>query len=172
MSLDQIHAAIPHREPFLLVDEIVEQSEARIVCRKAFTGSEYFFAGHYPGFPLVPGVLLCEAAMQAGAILLARHVSANAAAAEGQSVPVATRMNDVKFKQMVRPGDTIQIEVELTERLADAFFLKATVAVHDKLAVRFEFACTLTRPAEGQPAVWHAGSNLRTNAAGQVEKME
>jgi 3-hydroxyacyl-[acyl-carrier-protein] dehydratase len=137
MSLDPIHTAIPHREPFLLVDEIVEQTDERIVCRKTFTGQEYFFAGHYPGFPLVPGVLLCEAAMQAGAILLARHV------AGGRGVPVATRMNEVKFKQMVRPGDTIEMHVELAERLADAFFLKAKVTVRDKLAVRFEFACTL-----------------------------
>jgi 3-hydroxyacyl-[acyl-carrier-protein] dehydratase len=86
----------------------------------------------------VPGVLLCEAAMQAGAILLARHMPV-----DGKRVPVATRMNEVKFKQMVRPGDTIEMHVELAERLADAFFLKAKVTVRDKLAVRFEFACTL-----------------------------
>ena len=138
MTLDRIHAAIPHREPFLLVDEIVEQTDDQIVCRKTFTGGEYFFAGHYPEFPVVPGVLLCEAAMQAGAILLSRHVD------EGKgSVPVATRMNDVKFKRMVRPGDTIDIEVRLKERLADAFFLQAKVAVAGQPAVRFEFACTL-----------------------------
>jgi 3-hydroxyacyl-[acyl-carrier-protein] dehydratase len=144
MSLDQIHAAIPHREPFLLVDEVLQQTDERIVCRKTFTGREYFFAGHYPGFPLVPGVLLCEAAMQAGAILLARHVPAG-----GRGVPVATRMNDVKFKHMVRPGDTIEMQVDLAERLADAFFLKAKVTLRDKQAVRFEFACTLAQvPAE------------------------
>jgi 3-hydroxyacyl-[acyl-carrier-protein] dehydratase len=146
MSRSLIHATIPHREPFLLVDEIVEQTDDRIVCRKTFTGEEYFFAGHYPGFPLVPGVLLCEAAMQAGAILLARHVAddtADAGASAGKRVPVATRMNDVKFKQMVRPGDTIEMHVELAERLADAFFLKAKVTAGGKLAVRFEFACTL-----------------------------
>jgi 3-hydroxyacyl-[acyl-carrier-protein] dehydratase len=138
LTLAAIHAAIPHREPFLLVDEIVEQDERRLVCRKQFTGQEYFFAGHYPGYPLVPGVLLCEAAMQAGAILLSRHADG----AEGR-VPVATRMNEVKFKQMVRPGDTIEIAVDLLERLSDAFFLKATVTTGGKTAVRFEFACTL-----------------------------
>ncbi len=57
-------------------------------------------------------------------------------------MPVATRMNDVRFKRMVRPGETIRMEVELTERLADAFFLKAKVTVDGKVAVRFEFACT------------------------------
>ena len=138
MSLDRIHAAIPHREPFLLVDEIIEESDDRIRCRKHFTGEEYFFAGHYPDFPLVPGVILCEAAMQAGAILLSRHIAAGSG-----GVPVATRMNDVRFKQMVRPGETIDIDVQLTERLANAFFLKAKVSSGGKTAVTFDFACTV-----------------------------
>ena len=137
MTHQEILNAIPHRDPFLLVDEIVERSEQRIVGRKTFTGQEWFFAGHYPGHPLVPGVLLCEAAMQCGAILL----SSQFAAGEGK-VPVATRMNEVRFKRMVVPGETILMEVELTERLADAFFLKAKVTVDGKVALRFEFACT------------------------------
>ena len=141
MSHTEILAAIPHREPFLLVDEIVEQSDSRIVCTKRFSGEEYFFAGHYPGHPLVPGVLLCEAAMQAGAILLSRHL----AEMQPGMLPVATRMNDVRFKRMVRPGKTLRMEVELVERLADAFFLKAKVTVENQLAVRFEFACTVVQ---------------------------
>jgi 3-hydroxyacyl-[acyl-carrier-protein] dehydratase len=137
MSRQQILDAIPHRDPFLLIDEIVEWTDSRIVCTKTFSGSEEFFAGHYPGYPLVPGVLLCEAAMQAGAVLLSRHL-----AEAGGRVPVATRMNDVRFKRMVRPGETIRMEVELVERLAGAFFLKAKSTVDGKTAVRFEFACT------------------------------
>lgn len=138
MSLDTIHAAIPHRAPFLLVDEVVEQTDDQIECRKTFSAQEYFFAGHYPGFPLVPGVLLCEAGMQAGAILLSRHVQGT----QGR-VPVATRMNEVKFKRMVRPGETITIDVHLVERLSDAFFLKAKITCEGEIAARFEFACTL-----------------------------
>jgi len=92
MSLEEILAAIPHRPPFLLVDEIVERSEQRIVCRKTFRGDEYFYAGHYPGYPITPGVLLCEAAMQAGAILLAHVV-----AAEPGKVPVVAKMSAVRF---------------------------------------------------------------------------
>ena len=136
MSRQQIYDAIPHREPFLLVDEIVDWTESRIVCTKVFTGEEDFFAGHYPGFPIVPGVLLCEASMQCGAILLSRHL----AGIEGK-VPVATRMNNVKFRRIVRPGETIRMEVDLVERLADAFFLKAKASVEGQVAVRFEFAC-------------------------------
>ena len=137
MTHQEILDAIPHRDPFLLVDEIRERSDTRIVGTKVFGRDDWFFAGHYPGHPLVPGVLLCEAAMQCGAILLSQHFSD----IEGK-VPVATRMNDVRFKRMVRPGEKLLIEVELTERLADAFFLKAKVTVDGKVAVRFEFACT------------------------------
>ncbi|MEQ8789084.1 MAG: 3-hydroxyacyl-ACP dehydratase FabZ family protein [Pirellulaceae bacterium] len=139
MTLEQIHAAIPHRAPMLLVDEIVEQSDDCITCRKTFRDDEYFFQGHYPGYPLVPGVILCESGMQAGAILLARFVE------EGGGVPVATRLGDVKFKKMVRPGDVIEMQVTLNERLADAFFLTARVTCGGKLAARFDFACTLAK---------------------------
>lgn len=121
----------------LLVDEIIQRSEQRIVCRKTFRADEFFFQGHYPGFALVPGVVLCESAMQAGAILL------SALMADGNGVPVATRMNEVKFKNMVRPGDTIEMSVDLVERMANAFFLKAKVTKEGKLAVSFEFACTM-----------------------------
>lgn len=139
MSNPAIEAAIPHRGPMLLVDEVVEQTEERIVCTKTFTPDEYFFQGHYPDYPLVPGVILCEATMQAGAILLSKLV------VDGEGVPVATRLNDVKFKKMVRPGDCIQMEVKLNERLADAFFMTGKVTVGGKLAVRFDFACTVAQ---------------------------
>jgi 3-hydroxyacyl-[acyl-carrier-protein] dehydratase len=147
MSLEAIKAAIPHREPFLLLDEVVEQSDLRIVCRKRFTGDEFWYAGHYPEFPLTPGVLLCEAAMQAGAVLLSKL-----AAPTPGSVPVATRANNVKFRNMVRPGDTIEITAEITERLADAFFLQAKVTVDGKTAVTFDFACKLVEPPQKETA--------------------
>ena len=76
--------------------------------------------------------------MQCGAILLSKYFNDS----EKNKIPVATRMNDVRFKRMVRPGETIRMEVELTERLADAFFLNAKVTVENKIAVRFQFACT------------------------------
>ncbi len=129
--------AIPHRDPFLFVDAIEHWDESTIICTKTFSGTEAFFGGHYPGFPLVPGVVLCEAAMQAGAILLSKYLKD----AEGK-VPVATRMNDVRFKRMVHPGETLRMEVQLVEKVASAFFLGAKVSVDGKVAVRFEFACT------------------------------
>jgi len=149
MSLESIQAAIPHRPPFLLLDEIVEQSADRIVCRKRFSGDEFWYQGHYPDYPLTPGVLLCEAAMQAGAVLLSQAtVDAQAGAGLDGAVPVATRMNNVQFRAMVHPGDEISIEVELTERLANAYYMKAKVtnATAGKLAARLEFACTVAKP--------------------------
>lgn len=135
----EILAAIPHRPPMLLVDELVSRSSDAIHCRKTFHADEHFLQGHYPEMPIVPGIILCECGMQAGAVLLAALVQPQ----QGQ-VPVATRLNDVKFKRVVRPGDTVDIEVNLAERLADAFFLKAKVSCAGKVAARFDFACTLT----------------------------
>ena len=120
----------------LLLDDVVEWEQERIVCKKTFQPNEWFFQGHYPEFPLVPGVLLCEAAMQAGAVLLSKHP-------KGEGVPVAGRLNDVKFKRMIRPGDTILIETTLDERMGDAFFLSAKINCDGKLAVTLSFAVTL-----------------------------
>ena len=121
----------------LLVDEVVELGNDRIVCRKAIRTDDFFLQGHYPENPIVPGVILCEFAMQAGAILLSEQMPA------GEGIPIATRMNDVKFKRMVRPGDTIEAEVLLVERLAAAFFLRGKVMVAGSVAARLDFACTL-----------------------------
>lgn len=136
----KIQAAIPHRPPMLLIDEIVEQTETTIHCRKRFDGSEFFVQGHFPNFPIVPGVILCECAMQSGAILLAAQAS------DSSAVPVATRLDAVKFKLMVRPGDTIDILVALKEVVSSAFFLSGKITVAGKLAARLDFACTLAQP--------------------------
>ncbi|MCA9126590.1 MAG: beta-hydroxyacyl-ACP dehydratase [Planctomycetales bacterium] len=131
-----ISSAIPHRPPMLLIDEIVAQADQTIHCRKRFNADEFFVQGHFPGYPLVPGVILCESALQAGAILIA------SVSGQSSSVPVVTRLDGVKFKQMVRPGDTVDIHVELMESLSNAFFLKGKITVGGKLAARLEFACT------------------------------
>src|SRR5262245_61297562 len=145
MSLDEIRAAIPHRPPFLLVDEIVERDDRRILCRKTFHEDEWYFAGHYPEFPITPGVLLCEAAMQAGAILLSQF-----APPLEDAVPVAARMDDVRFKRMVHPGDTVEIEVELLEQISRVWYLKARVFNNGQVAVKFDFTCTVAPRPNGE----------------------
>ena len=140
LTRDEICRLIPHRDPFLWIDEVVAESANRLTARKFVAPELDVFRGHYPGQPVLPGVLLCEAAMQAGAVLIARQAGA---ALRAGRVPVATRINNVKFRRMVRPGDWLEIEVELCERLADAFFLKAKIQVDGKSAAELEFACTL-----------------------------
>ena len=143
--------AIPHRPPFLYVDKIIERAPDGVVCQKTFEPDEYFFAGHYPDFPLVPGVILCEAAMQAGAVFLAELIrkeerdSTDGAQSIDNSpkIPVATRVNDVKFRKIVRPGETIKIAVALKEKMANAYFFLANITVDGKTAARLEFACAL-----------------------------
>lgn len=142
--------AIPHRWPFLFVDAILEWTDERIVTEYTFKPDEFFFAGHYPDRPLVPGVLLCESAMQAGAVFLSKRFAAEDANAPIVSppaeprVPVVGRMNEIKFKRIVSPGETVRCEVTFKEKMGSAYFLSAKVTVDSELAVRFEFACTRT----------------------------
>ncbi len=136
-TLAQIKSAIPHRPPMLLLDEIVSQSADEIICRKTFHADEFFFQGHYPDQPLVPGVILCECGAQAAAVLLASLID------NIEGVPVLTRMNDVKFKVMVRPGDTIEVQVKLDEMVSNAYFLTAQIKVAGTLAARLSLACTI-----------------------------
>ncbi len=138
--MSTIEEAIPHRPPMLLVDEVVEQQENRIVCRKTFRPEEFFTQGHFPNYPLVPGVILCEATLQSGAILLSRFTPKEGA------VPVATRLDNVRFKRMVRPGDTVEIEVTLNEVVSTAYFMTGKVTLDGKLAARLDFACTVAAP--------------------------
>lgn len=129
---------IPHRPPMLLIEEIVSETEDSILCRKTFRADEFFVQGHYPDEPIVPGVILCECGAQAGAALIATRISD-----ETGGVPVLTRLGDARFKKIVRPGDTVELDVSIDEELSGAFFLTAKVLLEGKVAVRFQFACTL-----------------------------
>ena len=136
MNREEIQQLIPHRDPFLWLDEVVEISDTKIHARKFLDPSLDVFAGHYPHHPVFPGVLQCEADMQAGAVLIARS-----AVMQAGDVPVATRLNNTKFRRMIHPGETMDIEVELTERLSNAYFLTGKVSVAGQVATRLEFAC-------------------------------
>ncbi len=144
-KLEEVKAAIPHREPFLFIDEIVECDGKRILCKKTFTGEEFFFQGHYPNYPIVPGVILCEAAMQAGAILLTKIFTEEDV---DNRIPVAAKMSEVRFKQSVRPGDTILLEVKFKDKMTGVYFLRGKVTLNGKTSVQFDFACALTEKPE------------------------
>ncbi|HMP79178.1 MAG TPA: 3-hydroxyacyl-ACP dehydratase FabZ [Pirellulaceae bacterium] len=140
MDQQEICQWIPHRPPMLLVDRVSEWSETTLRAEKTFRPEEFFFQGHYPEFPLVPGVVLCECAAQAAAVLLAKR------AIEAPGVPVLTRLNDVRFKRLVRPGDTLVIDVVLDEQLKNAFYLSAIGRVDQQIAFRLSLACTVAQP--------------------------
>lgn len=136
MDRDDILQAIPHRDPFLWIDEVVSIDGETIHARKTLDSSLPVFQGHFPDYPVFPGVLQCEAALQAGAILISQIEQIPSG-----NVPVATRINNVKFRRMVRPGETIDIEVELTEKLSNAYFMTGKVSVEGTVSTRLEFAC-------------------------------
>lgn len=140
MNTEDIQSRIPHRDPFLWIDEVTEIGDERIVAKKFLAPDLPVFRGHYPDFPILPGVLQCEAAFQAAAILIAEIEPVT----DGE-VPVVTRVNNVKFRRPIRPGETMEIEAKITERLAKAFFLSATVRVDGKTSARLEFACTAAK---------------------------
>ncbi|MDO5580690.1 MAG: 3-hydroxyacyl-ACP dehydratase FabZ family protein [Planctomycetia bacterium] len=137
-----VEGFIPHRFPFLFIDEVLEWTETRIVCTYHFKGDEFFFQGHYPGSPIVPGVILCESAMQAGAVFLSKAFQDTGEG--GSKMPVVGRMNEVKFKNIVRPGNTIRLEVSLKEKMGSAWFMNAKILNEGKTVLTFEFACTET----------------------------
>ena len=124
----------------LLVDEIVSHSDKEIVCRKSFSGDEYFFQGHYPEPPIVPGVILCESTVQAGAVLLSQLTAGT------DGVPVLTRMSDVKFKKIIKPGDTIELNVKLDEVVSNAYYLTGIAKCDGKVAARLGFTCSIANP--------------------------
>ena len=138
MSTEEIEKRIPHRPPMRLVDAIIEQDDSSIVCSKTFQSDEYFVQGHFPDRPIVPGVIQCECCLQAGAVLLFDLLEK-----KGDFVPVATRMDGVKFKRMVRPGDTVEIRVQLNDRVSDAFYMTGKLFVDGKIACRLDFACSV-----------------------------
>ena len=152
MSSDEVLAGIPHRGNMLLVDEVVSRGEDQIVCRKTFRADEYFFDGHFPGDPIVPGVIQCECCLQSGALLLG---GLNNAIETGDSstpppLPVATRIDGVKFKQMVRPGDTVEMAITLNETISNAYYMTGRMTCGGKLVTRLDFTCSLvTPPAAG-----------------------
>lgn len=144
-DLDTIKALIPHREPFLLVDKILDYSHGQgvITTEKTFPPDLEVFKGHYPGSPIVPGVLLCEAIFQSGALLMSLRAREEQQANQAHKVPVLTRIGAAKFKRFAGPGDTVNITVTIVETLATAIFFKGKLYVNGKLGVQIDFTCAL-----------------------------
>ena len=144
-SKEFIYERIPHRQPFLWVDSVKEISDNHLVAHKYIDPELEVFQGHYPHHPIMPGVLLCEAVFQAGALLISEMSSENNVnSLMSAKVPVLTRIQNAKFKREVYPGDSITIDVSLLERMSNAWFMKGKILVDGKIAVKVDFACAQT----------------------------
>ena len=133
----EVPAILPHRYPFLLVDRVVEiEIGRRIVALKNVTVNEPFFNGHFPGRPLMPGVLLCEAVVQAGGILA--HATAPDTMVRGK-IAMLTALDRVRFRQQVIPGDQLLLEVALMRRHGPFWKMRGVVLIAGKVAAELEF---------------------------------
>jgi len=149
MDAPEIAALLPHRYPFLLVDRIVEvEVGKRIVAIKNVTVNEPFFAGHFPGYPIMPGVLLCEAVVQAGGILA--RLTSTEVDDQTQMLAMLTSLDRVRFRQKVTPGDQLRLEVEAVRRRGSFWKMRGVARVDEKTAAELEFTVVfeVDRPRE------------------------
>jgi beta-hydroxyacyl-ACP dehydratase FabZ len=139
LDIQDVLKLLPHRYPFLLVDRIVEcDDQRRIVGLKNVTMNEPFFQGHFPGFPVMPGVLQLEAMAQTGGILM------NRIAAGSERVPFFMSIDKAKFRRVVKPGDQMRIEVEFTTIKTKIAKFQGKVFVDGELASEAEMMCMIT----------------------------
>ena len=136
---EEILNSIPHRPPFLFVDEIIEQTGDSIITRKRIAPDEPFFKGHYPDYPIMPGVLVCECVFQAGALLVSKRLGALQ-----EGVPVLTRIANVKFRKPVLPGDVLEMSVDYIEQVGPAHYMKGKASANGKTVLTVEFTAMLT----------------------------
>ena len=146
-EIREIMALLPHRYPFLLIDrvlELVPGERARAI--KNVTINEPFFTGHFPGRPLMPGVLILEALAQAAGVLAFR-TSAETPAEGGLYYFVG--IDKARFKRTVEPGDQLVLDIVLKKRRRDVWCFGAEARVNSKLACSAELMCAWQRPSEG-----------------------
>ena len=152
LDINQIQQILPHRYPFLLIDRVIDLTrKQRIVAIKNVTVNEPFFAGHFPGYPIMPGVLMVEAIAQAGGALLLTEVPDR----DGKLM-VFTGIEKARFRRPVVPGDQLRIEVTVTAWRSTAVRMQGEVFVEGKLAAEAVVTCRLVdrkggNGAEAQP---------------------
>ncbi len=137
MNKAQIMDILPHRDNMLLIDE-AEVRDGVAHGRKTIQGDEWFLQGHFPGNPVVPGVILCEIMAQSACVLLAQG------AAEG-ATPFFSSLDNVRFKHPVRPGDVFETECVVNKTKSVFYFCSGKGYVNGKLCVSADFSFALVR---------------------------
>jgi len=160
MDIVEIMSILPHRYPFLLIDRIVEmERKTRVVALKNVTINEPHFAGHFPEYPIVPGVLMVEAIAQAGGALLLTEIPDRA-----EKLMVFTGIDSAKFRRPVLPGDQLRIEVTVLNWRATAVRMKGVATVDGKVACEATIMCALVPRAAKQAGEAAPGEAAPTGA--------
>ena len=136
MDRQGIRSILPHREPMLLLDDVTLDGK-RAVGHYRVRGEEFFLQGHFPGRPIVPGVILCEILAQSACVLLQDGMG------EGK-LPLYTGLDHVRFRAPVHPGDTIETSCEITRQMGSFYFAKGTASVEGKVCVSADFSFAVT----------------------------
>ena len=136
IDVNEIFKYFPHRYPFLLVDRIVEMHGEKIVGIKNVSFNEYFFQGHFPDHPVMPGVLICEAMAQVGAILA--HNARGGM--DSDKVFVLTGLENVKFKRPVEPGDQLRMELSCLKRRGSFWRMQGIATVDGEIVAQAEIS--------------------------------
>jgi len=143
--MDEIKKLIPHRPPFLFVDKILEVSEEGAKTSLSVKSDMPFFEGHYPGNPIMPGVLLSESVFQTGAIYLSKQVIGSDELTSDDVTPVLSRIRDARFKRMVKPGDELVISVFMVDKVGQFFNLRGEISNGEKTVMTVSFALALVK---------------------------
>lgn len=138
---------IPHRPPFLFLDEVLTLEESQITARRKLRAEEPHFAGHYPGHPIMPGVLLCEAVFQAAAVLLVHRLQSQGHDSS-LATPLLVRIQEAKFKTITRPGDELLISAQFLETVSNFHFLKGSIRTANRLVLTVSFTLALQNSGE------------------------
>ena len=143
VNTPEIERLLPHRYPFLLVDRVVEfQKDKRVLAYKNVTCNEPFFTGHFPGHPVMPGVLVIEALAQAGGLLT--QLSRDPGAGDGQTFYLV-KVDNAKFSRMVVPGDRLELDVELRRRIRNMAQYVGIARVDGEQVACAEILCAAAR---------------------------